>query len=83
VTKRKGPQILGIHKSRYRHEGDLNVVITAKQFNKLPEWVKPHVDWAYSGADDNHREITIQAKDELQAMMRFNKLWAAVSTIGE
>jgi hypothetical protein len=80
---RKGPRILGIYASRYGSEGDLRVIITAKQLNRLPEWVNPHINWSFSPDGDSHREIAIEAKDELQAMMRFNKLWAALSTIGE
>jgi hypothetical protein len=83
MARSKGPRILGIYASRYGHEGDLNVVITLKQFNRLPQWVKPHINWMYSADDDNHREVTIQAKDELEAMMRFNQLWAGLPKIGE
>jgi hypothetical protein len=59
------------------------VVITIKQFRKLPEWVQPHINWTYSVDADDHREIIIQAKDELEAAMRFRKLWAALTKLGE
>jgi hypothetical protein len=62
----------------------LSVIITLKQFRKLPEWVREtHIHWEFSADVDAHVEVIIQAKDELEAMMRFNKLWAALSTIGE
>lgn len=83
MSRAKGPRILGIYAHRHCNEGDLNVVITAKQFNKLADWVKSHVHWVYSVDNDNHREVVIEAKDELQAMMRFNQLWAGLPKIGE
>lgn len=84
MAKNKGPRILRVYPSKYGNKNELSVVITAKQFRKLPEWVQPHINWMYPrNDDDDHREIAIEAKDELQAMTRFKKLWAALSTIGE
>jgi hypothetical protein len=83
MAKSKGPRILGVYKSRYGSEDDLRIIITAKQFRRLPEWVKPHINWMYSVDDDEHREVVIEAKDELEAALRFNKLWTALSTLGE
>lgn len=75
---------MAIYASQYGDEDSLRVVITLKQLRKLPEWVYDrHLQWEYSVDDNEHCEIIIQAKDELQAMMRFNQLWAALSTIGE
>lgn len=84
MVKQKGPRILGVYRSSYGDENSLRVAITLKQLRKLPEWVyDQHVHWEYCVDDNRHCEIIIQAKDELEAMMRFKKLWAALSTIGE
>lgn len=75
---------MGIYASRYGNKGDLNVVITTKQLHKLPKWVRhQHVHWEYHTDDNRHCDVVIQAKDEIEAYMRFKKLWAALSTIGE
>lgn len=57
------------------HGEEFEAVITRHQFEKLPLWVRNVIDvW---GVWDNERHVyfEIQAKDELQAMMRFNQLW--------
>jgi hypothetical protein len=79
----KGPRILGIHQPFHSNVDTFNVIITLKQLRKVPEWVLINTFWEYSVGNDNHCEVIIQAKDELEAAMRFKKLWAALTKLGE
>ena len=73
--KGKGPRILGIYpEPDYggREPDDprsFHVYITLKQLHKLPRWVIRL---------SRHCIVVIQAEDELQAAIRFNKLWAGL-----
>lgn len=80
MAKGKGPRILGIYKLEYDNEdapNSFHVLITLKQLRRLPKWVQSQLYWEYTG-DIRHCAVLIEAKDELQAMMRFNKLWAGL-----
>lgn len=79
----KGPNILCVTEASVweidRYEGfnekPYSVYITLKQLRKLPRWVHEHINWMYCNENDRHCYIVIGAKDELQAAMRFKKLW--------
>lgn len=79
----KGPRVLGIYKEPeyvgFHDDTPLkfHVIITTKQMRKLPVWVQDHLYWHYTPRPD-HVELVVQAKDELEAFMRFNKLWAGL-----
>ena len=82
----KGPNILCVldasiwESERYERWGEkpYGVYITLKQLRKLPMWVQEHVNWMYCNENDRHCYVVIGAKDELQAAMRFKKLWAGL-----
>ncbi len=48
--------------------------ISTHQYLKLPPWVRCMLTTLYSGSS-RYQCFKIYAKDELQAMMRFNALW--------
>ena len=81
--KGKGPRILGIYpEPDYggREPDDprsFHVYITLKQLYKLPRWVREQIHWIYA-TESRHCIVVIQAEDELQASIRFNKLWAGL-----
>jgi hypothetical protein len=80
MARSKGPRILRIENERGGDEW--SVKITFKQLMRLSTWVwRDHLRWQYDG--DHHALVLIQAKDELEAMMRFNQLWAGLPKIGE
>jgi hypothetical protein len=61
------------------------VYITKRQVMKLPAWVHEY-QGAVEFLDDTnpkHRYTIIKAKDELEAMIRFQKLWVALKSIEE
>ena len=58
------------------------VTVTKHQFMKLPNWVRDFTPYNYPN-NHKHIEIRVYAKDELEAMMRFQKLWAALSVLHE
>lgn len=65
---------------------DYIVYITRQQHSKLPDWVRERVTF-YNPWDDEFTSkrwvyTYITAKDELQAMMRFNQLWAGLPKEG-
>ena len=82
----KGPNILRVQEGaiwetlRYESRGErpYSVYITLKQLRKLPPWAQEHLDWVYCAHNNRHCYVNIGAKDELQAAMRFNKLWAGL-----
>lgn len=77
---RTGPRILRVAKW-YDDEDEWSVKITFKQLMRLPTWVwRNHLRWQHDG--NHHALVIIEAKDELQAMMRFNQLWAGLPKIG-
>ena len=62
------------------------VYITKRQVMKLPAWVHGANNAPtrfFEGANPKHRYTPIKAKDELEAMMRFQKLWVALKSIEE
>ena len=61
------------------------VYITERQMMKLPAWVHgyPGVVQSFESMNPKHRYILIAAKDELEAMIRFQKLWVALKSIEE
>jgi hypothetical protein len=58
------------------------VSITKRQMMKLPSWVRRIISF-YEGDNPQHVCTSISAKDELEAMMRFRKLWDALSVFHE
>lgn len=59
------------------------VRITKRQLMKLPKWVRSGVLSFYDTDNPRHAYISIKATDELQAMMRFRRLWAGLATLIE
>lgn len=82
----KGPRILAITEASawetemyaIRAEKPYNVYMTLKQLKKLPRWVWDQLNWLYCSENNRHCYVVISAKDELQAAMRFKKLWAGL-----
>jgi hypothetical protein len=63
-----------------------SVYITKRQMMELPEWVYDMYHGAIGFFEDTnpkHIYTSILAKDELEAMMRFQKLWAALKSLEE
>jgi hypothetical protein len=62
-----------------------DVYITKRQVMALPAWVHGYhgATRFFEGANPKHRYTPIKAKDELEAMMRFQKLWVALKSIEE
>ena len=82
--KPKKPKIwvLDVDKSTWDDDEYL-VTVTKRQVDKLPEWVlKAGPRW-FGVANPRHVQTIIQGKDELEAMARFYKLWAALKSIEE
>lgn len=77
----KGPRILGIKHWPWDHQSEFAVTITTRQANRVPDWVKIHMK-EYD-QENGYTDVLIQAKDELEAMMRFKKLWAGLPKKGE
>jgi hypothetical protein len=81
--KGKGPRIIAIYPEPDYGDRDpddsysFHVLITLKQLRKLPRWVQEQIHWMY-GTDSRHCVVVIGAEDELQASIRFNKLWAGL-----
>lgn len=79
----KGPRVLAIHREPDYGGRDLDdplsfhITITIKQLRKLPMWVQSQLHWIYD-TNVRHCVVVIQAKDELEAFIRFNKLWAGL-----
>ena len=74
--------VLDVEKSTW-DDDEYAVTVTKRQVDKLPKWVlKAGPRW-FGGANPRHVQTVIQAKDELEAMARFYKLWAALMTIEE
>jgi hypothetical protein len=59
------------------------VTVTKRQVDKLPAWVRSAGPRWFGEANTRHVGTFIEAKDELQAMARFYKLWAALKSIEE
>ena len=84
AEKKKKPKIwvLNVDKSTW-DDDEYMVTVTKRQVDKLPVWVR-NAGPRWFGAQNHHHVYThIQAKDELEAMARFYKLWAALMTIEE
>ncbi len=72
MARKKSP-LLKIEK--VKNEASYRAVITKRQWDKVPDWAAD-LFRAYEHWDNRkHVFIWITAKDELQAMMRFNQLW--------
>jgi hypothetical protein len=82
----RGPQILAVeaasawdtHLYEIRGEKPYSVYITLRQLKRLPQWMWDHINWVHCHENSTHCYVVISAKDELQAAMRFNKLWAGL-----
>lgn len=79
ASNRKSPRILGVR--QWFGPDEWAVLITQKQFFRVPRWVHYHMHYFYE--PPRHVVIIILAKDELEAMMRFNQLWADLPKEGE
>lgn len=79
----KGPKILSIHPEPDYGGRDpddplsFHITITLKQLRKLPIWVQEQIHWMYAN-NSKHCYVVIRAKDELEAFMRFDKLWSGL-----
>lgn len=67
---------------RVKQLGSYQATITKHQQRKLPDWVLPQLKFYDSWDNPRHAFLWITAKDELQAMMRFNQLWDALPKKG-
>ena len=83
----KKPKIISVHKNDYRWMSDpdekdpkpsCSVRITLNALRSLPAWVQDHLHWEYSMGHPKHCALIIQAKDELEAFVRFEKLWVGL-----
>jgi hypothetical protein len=84
AEKPKKPKIwvLGVKQTTWDTE-TYAVTVTKHQVNKLPIWVRNAGPRWFGEANRKHVGTFIEAKDELQAMTRFYKLWAALISIEE
>lgn len=76
----KNPKIFSVEKNPYDYSDDgteFYVEISLRALRSLPDWVSEHISWQYAPANNRCR-VEIEAKDELEAMMRFRKLWEAL-----
>ena len=82
--KPKKPKIwvLNVDKSTW-DDNEYVVTVTKRQVDKLPVWVRNAGPRWFGKQNHRHIYTHIQAKDELEAMARFYKLWAALMTIEE
>ena len=87
----KNPKIISIHKNDYRWMSDpdevdenpsCSVRITLAALRSLPRWVQDHLHWEYVIDKPKHCVLIIQAKDELEALVRFKQLWAGLPKEG-
>lgn len=75
-------RVLNIERTTWDEE-TYAVTVTKRQVDKLPVWVREVSPRWFGEANPRHVGTFIQAKDELQAMTRFYKLWAALISIEE
>lgn len=82
--QRKKPKIwvLSVDKTMW-DEGSFAVTVTKQQVKKLPDWVLEIGPAWYGLSNNKHVYTHIKAKDELEAMTRFYKLWAGLTSIEE
>ncbi len=80
----RGPKVLAVVPDPYwdmmgeKNERTYSVYITLHQMKKVPSWMRDHINWNYCPDINKHCYVSVTAKDELQAVTRFNKLWAAL-----
>lgn len=60
------------------YPSNFQVFFTRHQHDKLPGWVTHSLRFYDDYDNPRHCYMWVEAKDELQAMMRFEKLWAAL-----
>lgn len=82
MAKKPKLWVLGVEKSTW-DENEYLVTVTKRQVDKLPTWVREAGPRWFGRSNPRHVNTHIQAKDELQAMTRFYKLWAALISIEE
>jgi hypothetical protein len=63
---------------RAKGEWEYGVEITLSALRSLPDWVLRHIEWEDLGGQPRHCLVNIVARDELEAMMRFKKLWVGL-----
>jgi hypothetical protein len=73
------PKIISVKAIQADHS--FKVTITAHMARKLPDWVQSKVQ-LFEG-EDRHAWTVLRAKDELEAVIRFKRLWAALTKIGD
>ena len=54
------------------------VTITKHQFNKLASWTDDILRFWEDSTSSRYMWVRIRAKDELEAVMRFRKLWVGL-----
>jgi len=74
--------VLNVEQSTW-DDGTYAVTVTKRQVDKLPAWVRSAGPRWFGMQNQRHLYTHIQAKDELEAMSRFYKLWAALKAIEE
>lgn len=83
----KEPKVISIHKNTYGWMSDpdevdphpsCSVRITLHALRSLPKWVQDHLHWEYVLDKPKHCALQILANDELEALVRFRKLWAGL-----
>jgi hypothetical protein len=85
----KQPQIFNIKRHivqlldapRAKGEWQYGVEISLAALRSLPDWVLYHIEWEDLGGPRGQPRrcvVDIMARDELEAMMRFKKLWAGL-----
>lgn len=82
--KPKKPKIwvLDVEKHEW-HDDEYAVTVTKSQVSKLSDWVLMAGPRWFGKSNPRHVYTHIKAKDELEAMARFYKLWAALKSIEE
>lgn len=85
--RNRPPQITKLHRFGGNY-GDKNsyshlICFTAHQAKKLPHWVRAVMNMTYAPFGNvKWVAIRVIAKDELEASMRFNRLWESLPKEG-
>lgn len=61
-----------------RNNPYFRVLFTRYQYNKLPDWVANSVRFHECYQNPRRMYLWVEARDELEALLQFEKLWAAL-----
>lgn len=81
IVSGKPPRVLKVVKNRFWQEDGQHiygVCITRYQLMKLPYWVRDKMAFTEDENNSRHVWTRLLATDPLQALTRFNKLWAGL-----